>query len=327
MDAQSYVRGRMAPMVALTGAVVIATAAAVTAPPVQRAAENVVPAVVHQVKSIPVQLTAYNPFVPYSQPVGVIGYALTTVFATQTALLLPVFDGATQTLTDAGVDPRWAQQPQLIARSLLLPVAVAAQTALVGNLEGTYVYGKFTPAEALNFFINAVKTAIDGFVAAEKALFVQPALTAKAPGATEPAPDVSSTEIPDTASMVTLPTAQAEASAATGLKHTTAEAVSNDDKPQAGSSEIAGETAGVETIEAVTAVPKKPAFKLPTIKLPKLKLPALKFSTPKKATRPATTPSASAPDSQADNDSAASSPKPAPANSSERSGNTNGTDG
>ncbi|MDF2583785.1 MAG: hypothetical protein K0R33_2428, partial [Mycobacterium sp.] len=129
------------------------------------------------------------------------------------------------------------------------------------------------------------------------------------------------------ASMVTLSTAQAEAPAATGLKHTTAEAVSNDDQPQAGSSEIAGETAGVETIEAVTAVPKKPAFKLPTIKLPKLKLPALKLSTPKKATRPATTPSASAPDSQADNDSAASSPKPGHADSSERSGNANGTDG
>jgi hypothetical protein len=316
----------MAPMVALTGAVVVAAATAASAPPVQRAAENVGPAVVHQVRSIPVQLTGYNPFVPYAQPVGVIGYALTTVFATQTALLLPVFDGATQTLTEAGVDPRWAQQPQLIARSLLLPVAVAAQTALVGNLEGTYVYGKFTPAEALNFFVNAVKSAIDGWVAAKKVLFGQPALTAKAPGATELAPDVSSTEIPDTASVVTLSTAKAEAPAATGLKHTTAEAVTNDDQPPVDGSEIVGEATAIETIEAVTTVPKKPTFRLPTIKLPKLKLPAVKLSTPKKATRPATTPSTSASDSQADSDSAASSPKPGHSDSSERSGNANGTD-
>ncbi len=76
MDAQNYVRVRTAPMVAFTGAVVIATATAVSAPPVQRAAENIAPAVVHEVKSLPVQLTAYNPFVPYAQPVGVVGYAL-----------------------------------------------------------------------------------------------------------------------------------------------------------------------------------------------------------------------------------------------------------
>lgn len=311
-------------MVALTGAVVIATAATVSAPPLQRAAENIVPAVVHEVKSIPVQLTAYNPFVPYAQPVGVIGYAITTVFATQTALLLPVFDGATQTLTEAGLDPRWAQQPQLIARSLALPLAVAVQTALVGNLEGTYVYGKFTPAEALNFFVNAAKTAIDGFIAAEKALFGQPALTAKASGATGPAPDVSSTDIPDEASVVTLSTTQADAPAATGLKPTTADTVSTDDQLQASTPEISGKATEAEA-EAVTTVAKKPTFKLPTIKLPKLKLPTLKLPTPKKTTRPATT--ASGTSAPADNDNAASSPKPSDSDSSERSGNAEGAAG
>lgn len=321
MDAQSNVRVRMAPMVALTGAVVIATAATVSAPPVQRASENLVPAIAHEVKSLPVQLTAYNPFVPYAQPVGVIGYALTTVFATQTAVLLPVFDGATQTLTEAGFDPRWAQQPQLIARSLLLPVAVAAQTALVGNLEGTYVYGKFTPAEALNFFVNAVRTAIDGFVAAERALFNQGTLSAKVSEATATAPDVASTDVPDAASVVTLSTAQADASAATGLKQAESETVSTDDQSPAVASEIAGETTAVETIEAVTAVPKKPTFKLPTIKLPKLKLPTLKLPTPKKATRPAATTSAtSTSNSQLDNDTAAASPKSNNSDSSDTSG-------
>lgn len=312
-------------MVALTGAVVIASAATVTAPPVQRAAENIVPAVVHEVKSIPVQLTAYNPFVPYAQPVGVIGYALTTVFATQTAVLLPVFDGATQTLTEAGLDPRWAQQPQLIARSLVLPLAVAVQTALVGGLEGTYVYGKFTPAEALDFFINAVKTAIDGFVAAERALFSQATLSAKVSGLAASAPDVSSTDIPDKDAVVTLSTAQADAPAAVEPKHNEAETVSND-QLQAGTSGVAGETTAAETTEAITTVPKKPTFKLPTIKLPKLKLPTLKLPTPKKTTRPAATTSVtSASNSQEDSDSAAATPKPSRSDSSDPSGNADGS--
>ncbi|CAN7665312.1 hypothetical protein [Mycolicibacterium frederiksbergense] len=330
MDAQGLVRVRTSTMVALTGAAVIATATAVSAPPVQRAAENVVPAVVHEVKSLPVQLTAYNPFVPYAQPVGVVGYALTTVFATQTALLLPTFDGATQALTEAGLDPRWAQQPQLIARSLLLPVAVAVQTALVGGLEGTYVYGKFTPAEALSFFVDAVKTALEGFVAAEKALFGQSTLAPKVSGATAATPEVSSTELPDAASTVTLSTGQTDSAPATGLTHATAGTTTNDDdQAKAGGAEITGEAAVLEapeTTDVVTSVPKKPTFTFPTLKLPKLKLPTLKFPTPKKTTRPATTTSGtSAANVQADNDSVASSPKSGESDSSDRSGDSGST--
>lgn len=328
MDAQGNMQARMAPMVALTGAVVIATAAVVSAPPVQRATENIVPAAVHQVKSLPVQLAAYNPFVPYAQPVGVIGYALTTVFSTQTALLLPTFDGATQALTEAGVDPRWAQQPQLIARNLVLPIAVAVQTALVGGLEGTYVYGKFTPAEALNFFVDAVKTALEGFVAAERALFGQSALAAKASGATDSAPDASSTELPSAESVVTLSTGQVDAPAATGLKHAAAETTNSDDEhPQPVSPEITDEATPLETTTALTSVPKKPTFKLPTLKLPKLKLPTLKFPSPKKSSRPATaTSGSSAANPQADDDgNGASSPKPGQSESSDRSGNTDST--
>lgn len=317
-------------MVALTGAAVIATATAVSAPPVQRAAENVVPVVVHEVKSLPVQLTAYNPFVPYAQPVGVVGYALTTVFATQTALLLPTFDGATQALTEAGLDPRWAQQPQLIARSLLLPVAVAVQTALVGGLEGTYVYGKFTPAEALSFFVDAVKTALEGFVAAEKALFGQSTLAPKVSGATAATPEVSSTELPDAASTATLSTGRTDSAPATGLTHATAGATTNDDdQAKAGGAEITGEAAVLEapeTTDVVTSVPKKPTFTFPALKLPKLKLPTLKFPTSKKTTRPATTTSGtSAANVQADNDSVASSPKSGESDSSDRSGDSAST--
>jgi len=328
VDAQGNVQARMAPMVALTGAVVIAAAAAVSAPPVQRAAENVAPAVVHEVKLLPVQLMAYNPFVPYAQPVGVVGYALTTVFATQTAVLLPTFDGATEALTAAGVDPRWAQQPQLIARSLVLPIAVAVQTALVGGLEGTYVYGKFTPAEALSFFVDAVKTAIEGFVTAEKALFGQSTLAAKVSGATAAAPEVSSTELPDAASVVTLSTAQADSSAATGLKHPTADTTKHDDEQaQTGTPEITGETTALDTADVVTSVPKKPTFKLPTLKLPKLKLPTLKFPAPKKSTRPATSTSGgSAANEQADDDGADASPNAGRSESSDRSGNAGGAE-
>ncbi len=332
MDAQGYVRVRTAPMVAFTGAVVIATATAVSAPPVQRAAENIAPAVVHEVKSLPVQLTAYNPFVPYAQPVGVVGYALTAVFATQTALLLPTFDGATQTLTEAGLDPRWAQQPQLIARSLVLPIAVAVQTALVGGLEGTYVYGKFTPAEALSFFVDAVKTALEGFVAAERALFGQSTLAPKVSGATAATPEVSSTELPDAASTVTLSTGQTDSAPATGLTHATADTTTNDDDPaKAGGPEITGEAAVLdapETTDVVTSVPKKPTFKFPTLKLPKLKLPTLKFPTSKKTTRTATTTSgAPAANVQADNDSGASSPKSGESDSSGRSGDSDSAAG
>lgn len=326
MDAQGNVQARMAPMVALTGAVVIAAAAAVSAPPVQRAAENIAPAVVHEVKSLPVQLMAYNPFVPYAQPVGVVGYALTTVFATQTAVLLPTFDGATEALTAAGVDPRWAQQPQLIARSLVLPIAVAVQTALVGGLEGTYVYGKFTPAEALSFFVDAVKTAINGFVAAEKALFGQSTLAAKVSGTTAVAPEASSTELPDAASVVTVSTAQAGSSAAPGLKHPSADTTKKDDEQSLDDTpESTAETTALDATEAVTSVPKKPTFKLPALKLPKLKLPTLKFPTPKKTTRPATTTSGgSVAKAQSDDDSAASSPK-SESDSSDRGGDSGGT--
>lgn len=310
MEAQSNVRVRMAPMVALTGAVVIATAATVSAAPVQRAAENAVPAVVHQVKSLPVQLTAYNPFAPYAQPVGVIGYALTTVFATQTAVALPIFDGATETLTAAGLDPRWAEQPQLIARSLVLPLAVAAQTALVGALEGTYIYGKFTPAEALNFFIDAVKTAINGFIAAERALFGQQTATARVAEETTSVPEASSTELLDTASVVALSTAQPAGPAATEAKSNTSDA------------EIAGETAAAETTEAVTEA-VRPAFTLPALRLPTLKLATPKFPAPKKA-RTGVTSVASASNPQADNDRAAASPKPSDSESSDRDGDAGG---
>ncbi|MDZ7881808.1 MAG: hypothetical protein U5N53_02340 [Mycobacterium sp.] len=327
MDAQGYVRVRTAPMVALTGAVVIATATVVSTPPVQRAAENIVPAVVHEVKSLPVQLAAYNPFVPYAQPVGVVGYALTTVFATQTALLLPTFDGATQALTEAGVDRRWAQQPQLIARSLVLPIAVAVQTALVGGLEGTYVYGKFTPAEALSFFVDAVKTALEGFVAAERALFGQSTLAPKVSGATAATPEVSSTELPDAASTVTLSTAQADGAAATPVTRPSVETAKGDDEqPQVVAPETTGETTSLETSEAVASVLKKPTFTLPTLKLPKLKLPTLKFPTSKKTTRPATiTPGTAAANVQADNDSVASSPKSGESDSSDRGGDSDST--
>ncbi len=75
MDALIDIRERMTPMMALTGAMAIATAAVVSAPSVQHAAERVVPLAVHEVKSLPLQLTSgVDFFAPYYyQPAGPLG--------------------------------------------------------------------------------------------------------------------------------------------------------------------------------------------------------------------------------------------------------------
>ncbi len=282
-------------MVALTGAVAIAAAGAVAAPPALQAAEHVTPAVVREVKSLPVELAAVNFFAPYyAMPAGPAGTAITVPLYVVTLAVDNVAKGATQLLTNLNVDKRLAQQPVVLTHSLVFPIATGAQIALASGLDGTYVYGKFTPAQALNFFVNAVKAAVDGFVAAEKALFTQPSVTAKTA-----APDVASPAIGEASRTVTLSTASAEVTPKAPRKHSAATPANAGPEPSTeatGDTEKAtGDTEKAESPVPATPVVKKPTWKRPTFKLPTLKLPTFKLPAPKKTTTTAdsdTTPSA-----------------------------------
>ncbi|MEN4477028.1 hypothetical protein [Mycolicibacterium cosmeticum] len=299
MDALSNVRDRMTPMVALTGAVAIAAAGAVGAPPALQGTEHITPAVVREVTSLPVELAAVNFFAPYyAMPAGVAGTAITVPLYVATLAVDNVVKGTTQLLTNLNVDKRLAQQPVVLTHSLVFPIATGAQIALASGLDGTYVYGKFTPAQALSFFTNAVKAAIDGFVAAEKALFTPPALTAKT--VTQ---DVASPAIAEVNRTVTLSTASAGVTPKTAPKHSSA--TPTDASPElstaaTGDTEKAtGDTEKAESPASQTPAVKKPTWKRPTFKLPTLKLPTFKLPAPKKATTAGT----------ADTDTTSSAPK------------------
>lgn len=292
MDALGNVRDRMTPMVALTGAVAIAAAGAVGAPPALQGTEHITPAVVREVRSLPVELAAVNFFAPYyAMPAGLAGTAITVPLYVVTLAVDNVVKGTTQLLTNLNVDKRLAQQPVVLTHSLVFPIATGAQIALASGLDGTYVYGKFTPAQALNFFTNAVKAAIDGFIAAEKALFTPPAVTAKT--ATQ---DVASPAIAEVNRTVTLSTASAGVTPKTAPKHSSA--TPTDASPEL-STAATGDTEKAEFPASQTPAVKKPTWKRPTFKLPTLKLPTFKLPAPKKATTAGT----------ADTDTTSSAPK------------------
>lgn len=223
----------------------MAAAVAVGPVAVQQAAAPVESVVVHEVKSLPVQLTAYNPFYPYAQPVGPLGFALTIPLATATAALVPAVQGVTDLLTNLQLDPRLAQQPMLLTQSLVIPVAVGLQTALTSALDGTYVYGRFTPIQAINFFIDRLRTAIDQTIAAERALFGLPALAAPTADTTSSTEDVASPDIVPEAEAVTLSTEQEDVS-----------------DRQAASTD----TEFAESLELDEPAAEKPTWKRPTLK-------------------------------------------------------------
>ncbi len=288
MDALIDIRERMTPTLALTGAMAIATAAVVSAPPVQHAAERVVPLAVHEVKSLPLQLTSgVDFFAPYYyQPAGPLGTAVTIPLYVVTYAADTVVKGVTQVLTGLHVDNRLAQQPSLLTQGLLFPIAAGVQGALASALDGTFVLGKFTPAQAINFALNAIKTAIEGFIAAEKALFTPSptlAVTTKTDAKTQ---DVASPAIADSTPTVTLSTAKVDTAPKTVPKQKVAAAAA--DGAAESSTDAAGDTTKTDTADTVTAA--KPAWRKPTLKLPTFKLPTLKFSIPKKATAGATKP-------------------------------------
>jgi hypothetical protein len=279
----------MTPMVALTGAVAVAAAGAVAAPPALQVAERSTPAVVREVKSLPVDLAAVNFFAPYyAMPAGLAGTAITVPLYVVTLAVDNVVKGTTQLLTNLNVDKRLAQQPVVLTHSLVFPIATGAQIALASGLDGTYVYGKFTPAQALNFFVNAVKAAIDGFVAAEKALFTPPALTAETARQ-----DVASPAIAEVNRTVTLSTASAEVTPKAVPKHIAATPTDAGAAPSAGATgdteKATGDDEKAESPAPDTPVVKKPTWKRPAFKLPALKLPTFKLPARKKTTTTNTT--------------------------------------
>lgn len=292
VDALIDIRERLTPMMALTGAMAIATAAVVSAPSVQHAAERVVPLAVHEVKSLPLQLTSgVDFFAPYYyQPAGPLGTAVTVPLYVVTYAADTLVKGVTQVLTGLHVDNRLAQQPSLLTQGLLFPIATGVQGALASALDGTFVLGKFTPAQAINFALNAIKTAIEGFIAAEKALFTPSptlAVTTKTDATTDAkTQDVASTAIADSTPTVTLSTAKVDTAPKTVPKQKVAAAAA--DGAAESSTDAAGDTKKADPADTVTAA--KPAWKKPTLKLPTFKLPTLKFSVPKKATAGATKP-------------------------------------
>lgn len=272
VDALIDIRERMTPMMALTGAMAIATAAVVSAPSVQHAAERVVPLAVHEVKSLPLQLTSgVDFFAPYYyQPAGPLGTAVTVPLYVVTYAADTLVKGVTQVLTGLHVDNRLAQQPSLLTQGLLFPIATGVQGALASALDGTFVLGKFTPAQAINFALNAIKTAIEGFIAAEKALFTPPsptlAVTTKTDAKTDAkTQDVASPPaIADSTPTVTLSTAKVDTAPKTVPKQKVAAATA--DGAAESSTDAAGDTKKADPADTVTAA--KPAWKKPTLKLP-----------------------------------------------------------
>ncbi|MCX2715709.1 hypothetical protein [Mycolicibacterium sp. J2] len=253
-------------MAAVAGAVLLASTAVMSSPPVQHAAAEVAPAVVHEIKSLEVRLTASDPVYPFYYAPRALGTAITVPLWLATEVVAAVADGASQVLTNLHVDARIAQQPTLIMHNLAIPIAVGAQGAFVSAVDVTYTLGHFTPAQAWNFFVNAVKDAVNGFVAAERQLFGLAPATATKPVTTAAVqtPAIASTTITGQKSTVTLSTLQADAPAT--VPHDKKATV--DPGPTQTSAATADDTATAKA----AAAKKTPTFKLPTFKLPTLKL-------------------------------------------------------
>lgn len=265
---------RMASLAAVAGVVVLASTAVMSSPPVQHAAAQIAPAVLHEVKSLEVRLTASDPVYPFYYAPRALGTAITVPLWLATEVVASIADGTSQVLTNLHVDPRIAQQPTLITHNLAIPIAVGAQGAFVSAVDVTYTLGHFTPAQAWSFFVNAVKDAVNGFVAAERQLFGLAPATVTKPLTTAAVdtPAIASTAITEQKSTVTLSTLQASSPKAVPHdKKATA-----DPGPAQTSTATADDTAtasGAATpASKATTAKKAPTLKLPTFKLPTLKL-------------------------------------------------------
>ncbi len=294
MDALSDIRERMTPAVALAGAVAIATTAVMSSPPVQRAAENTATVAVHEVKSLPLQLTSsVDFFAPYYyQPVGPLGTAITIPLYVVTYVADSLAKGLTQTLTDLHVDPRVAQVPAALSR-VVFSIAGRVQGGVVSALDGTYVLGKFTPIQAINFIIEPLKQLIEAVVAAGTHLLDPSQALAATAKVADTNQDVASPSVAAATHAVTLSTAQADVTPKSLHKKKESDATPAADVSDASANPVADDTEKSDAPKAdtpkadtpATDAPavKKPTWKKPTLKLPTLKLPKLKLPAPKKA--------------------------------------------
>ncbi|MBI3223831.1 MAG: hypothetical protein HYZ39_02110 [Mycolicibacterium cosmeticum] len=295
VHALSDVRERVTPVVALAGAIAIATATVVSSPPVQRAAESTVQTAVHEVRSVPLQLTSsVDFFAPYYyMPAGPIGTAITIPLFAVTYVADTLAKTVTQTLIDLHVDPRLAEVPAVVSR-VVFTIAGRVQGGVVSALDGTYVLGRFTPIQAINFIIEPIKEAIEAFVAAGKNLLDPSLAVAATAKAADTSQDVASPTI-TTTKAVTLSTAQADVTPTSLHTKKEPDAVAAAEVSDASSSPVddteKSDAPKVDTPKADTATAdaptvKKPTWKKPTLKLPKLKLklPTLKFPGSEKAT-------------------------------------------
>lgn len=116
----------------------------------------------------------YSPFYPFTTPTtpqGSLGWWVTLPIAIPGLVFDSLAQSFTRELSDRGLDARLANQPELLSRYLLVPIAVTIQTALTGLIGGgTVELGKFTLPQAVFWSARSLRTAIANTIAAEKDL-------------------------------------------------------------------------------------------------------------------------------------------------------------
>lgn len=186
---------------------------------------------------------AYSPWYPFTTPTTQPGLWLTLPIAIPGLVFNSLAQSWTRDLTDKGLDPRLANQPELLSRYLLVPIAVTVQTTLTGLIGGgTFELGQFTIPQALTWAANNLRVAITNTIAAEKDLLS---------GGTGVLPDVTSAPADKPAALTAA--APAPAGTATTDQKVTKRAVAADTEPQA--EEHAGNTSGSEVDQSPKAVP------------------------------------------------------------------------
>ncbi len=119
----------------------------------------------------PVGYSPYYPFTTPTTPLGSLGWWVTLPIAIPGLVFDSLAQSWTRDLTDKGLDPRLANQPELLSRYLFVPIAVTIQTALTGLIGGgTVELGKFTLPQAVFWSAKSLRVAIANTIAAEKDL-------------------------------------------------------------------------------------------------------------------------------------------------------------
>lgn len=189
---------------------------------------------------------AYSPWYPFTTPTTQPGLWLTLPIAIPGLVFDSLAQSWTRDLTDKGLDPRLANQPQLLSRYLLVPIAVTVQTTLTGLIGGgTFELGQFTIPQALTWAANNLRAAITNTIAAEKDLLS---------GGTGVLPDVTSAATDKPAALAAAVPVSA-GTATTGQKGAkwAISAVPADTEPQ--TEEHVGNTPGTQVDQSPKSVP------------------------------------------------------------------------